>query len=199
MVLLIAPMHSHSQWYLFMSMTTVASYALLLLCPLHISRLASDVVGGKSGQNLPTSRLDPIHIGRMARNACIRAGWYGERTVKESYLLQLPLEDSCIVHVRLPISRLRRAISNMFNIACLILANDLPMVSRWGPDSRFRVGNPLTLAEPTASGHNRGVGSANVKRALQTSPHAHTHTHAYIWTFHKIKTNQISKSAQHGF
>ena len=40
------------------------------------------------------------------------------------------------------------------------------MVSRWGPDSRFRVGKPFTLAEPTALGHNRGVGSANVKRAL---------------------------------
>ena len=26
-------------------------------------RLASDVVGGKSGQNHPTSRQDPIHIG----------------------------------------------------------------------------------------------------------------------------------------
>ena len=26
-------------------------------------------------------------------------------TVKESYLLQLPLKDSCIVHVRLPIGR----------------------------------------------------------------------------------------------
>ena len=27
-------------------------------------------------------------------------------------------------------------------------------------DSRCRIGNPFTLAEPTASGHNRGVGSA---------------------------------------
>ena len=27
---------------------------------------------------------------------------------------------------------------------------------------------PFTLAEPTASGHNRGIGSANVKRALLT-------------------------------
>ena len=43
------------------------------------------------------------------------------------------------------------------------------MASRWGPDSRFRAGRPFTLhlilAEPTASGHNRGIGSANVKRA----------------------------------
>ena len=37
-------------------------------------------------------------------------------TVKESYLLQLSLKDCCIVHVRLPIGRRRRAILNMFNI-----------------------------------------------------------------------------------
>ena len=41
-------------------------------------RLASDVVGGKSGQNHLTSRRNPIHIGRMAHNAYIRVGWYGE-------------------------------------------------------------------------------------------------------------------------
>ena len=41
-------------------------------------RLASgsDVVGGKSGRNHPTSRRDPIQIGRMARNAYIPVGWY---------------------------------------------------------------------------------------------------------------------------
>ena len=39
-------------------------------------RLASDVVGGKSGRNHPTSCRHPIHIGRMARNAYIRVGWY---------------------------------------------------------------------------------------------------------------------------
>ena len=66
-------------------------------------RLASDVVGGKSGQNHLTSRRHPIDIGWMARNVYIRVGWY--------------------------------------NIV-----------------------NPFTLAEPTASGHNRGIGSANVKR-----------------------------------
>ena len=114
-------------------------------------RLASDVVGGKSGQNLPTSCRNPIHISRMAHHAYIRVGWYGERMVKESYLLQLPLKDSCIVHVRLPIGRRP--------------PDGLPMVSRWGPDSRFRVRNPFTLAEPTASGHNRDDESANVKQA----------------------------------
>ena len=38
-------------------------------------RLASDVVGGKSGRNHPTSRRDPIQIGRVARNVYIRVGW----------------------------------------------------------------------------------------------------------------------------
>ena len=41
-------------------------------------QLASDVVGGKSGQSHPVSRRDSIHIGQMARNAYIRVGWYGE-------------------------------------------------------------------------------------------------------------------------
>ena len=41
-------------------------------------RLASDVAGGKSGQNHPTSHRDPIHIGRMACNAYIHLSWYGE-------------------------------------------------------------------------------------------------------------------------
>ena len=30
----------------------------------------------------------------------------------------------------------------------------------------YNIVNPFTLAKPTASGHNRGIGSANVKRAL---------------------------------
>ena len=50
-------------------------------------------------------------------------------------------------------------------LRCTRSAPDRPTTSRWGPDSRFRVGNPFTLAKPTASGHNRGVGSANVKWA----------------------------------
>ena len=84
--------------------------------PLHISQpmpqLASDVDGGKSGQNHPTSHQNPIHISRMACNAYLRVGWYGEGV----YLLQLPLKDSCIAHVRLPIGRRHRAILNMFII-----------------------------------------------------------------------------------
>ena len=61
-------------------------------------RLASDVVGGKSGRNHPTSRRDLIQIGRMARNAYIRGGWYGEGVLFITTL-------SCVVHVRLPIGR----------------------------------------------------------------------------------------------
>ena len=57
-------------------------------------RLGSDVVGGNSGRNHPTSRRHTIHIGRMARNVSIRVGWYEGvvqydslvGTVKESYL-----------------------------------------------------------------------------------------------------------------
>ena len=39
-------------------------------------RLGSDVVGGNSGRNHPTSRRHTIHIGRMARNVSFRVGWY---------------------------------------------------------------------------------------------------------------------------
>ena len=39
-------------------------------------RLGSDVVGGNSGRNHPTSRRHTIHIGRMARNVSIRVDWY---------------------------------------------------------------------------------------------------------------------------
>ena len=84
-------------------------------------RLGSDVVGGNSGRNHPTSRRHTIHIGRMARNVpCPFAsvgtresynivrlpGWYGERVLFITTL-------SCVVHVRLPIGRRRRAILNM--------------------------------------------------------------------------------------
>ena len=58
-------------------------------------RLGSDVVGGNSGRNHPTSRRHTIHIGRMARNVSVgtRESYNIVRllvgTVKESYLLQL--------------------------------------------------------------------------------------------------------------
>ena len=83
-------------------------------------RLGSDVVGGNSGRNHPTSRRHTIHIGRVVRNASVGTresyiivrlpGWYGERVLFITTL-------NCVVHVRLPIGRRRRAILNMFNIA----------------------------------------------------------------------------------
>ena len=83
-------------------------------------RLGSDAVGGNSGRNHPTSRRHTIHIGRVACNASVGTresynivrlpGWYGERVLFITTL-------SCVVHVRLPIGRRRRAILNMFNIA----------------------------------------------------------------------------------
>ena len=81
-----------------------------------------------------TSRRDPIHICRMARNAYIRVGWYGEGVLFITTPSERQLHCTCSSRS----------------------ADDLPKVSRWDPDSRCRVGNPFTLAEPTASGHNRG-------------------------------------------
>ena len=63
-------------------------------------RLGSDVVGGKSGRNQPTSRRHPIHVGRIECAHCVHSHRLvrGSRTilydslvgmVKESYLLQL--------------------------------------------------------------------------------------------------------------
>ena len=61
----------------FTSIVQLASYARFTIAD-PTPRLASDVVGGKSGQNHPTSGRDPIHIGRMACNVYIRVGWYGK-------------------------------------------------------------------------------------------------------------------------
>ena len=76
-------------------------------------RLGSDAIGGNSGRNHPTSRRHTIHIGRVACNASVGTresynivrlpGWYGERVL---FIITL----SCVVHVRLPIGRRRRAI-----------------------------------------------------------------------------------------
>ena len=95
------------------------SYARFTLAD-PMPRLGSDAVGGNSGRNHPTSRRHTIHIGRVACNASVGTresynivrlpGWYGERVLFITTL-------SCVVHVRLPIGRRRRAILNMFNIA----------------------------------------------------------------------------------
>ena len=63
-------------------------------------RLASDVVGGKSGQCRSIGTHSHWPNGAMRTFALVG-------TVKESYLLQLPLEHSGIVHVRLPIGQRR--------------------------------------------------------------------------------------------
>ena len=72
-------------------------------------RLASDVVGGKSGQSYLTSRRDPIHIGRMAHNAYIRVGWYSEEVLYITTLSDRQLH-------------------------CTHSAPDRPTASRWSPD-----------------------------------------------------------------
>ena len=115
-------------------------------------RLGSDVIGGNSGRNHPTSRRHTIHIGRMARNVSIRVGWY-EGVVQYCTTPWLVGWKSLIYYN----SQLR----------CTRFAPDRPAASGniKHVDGRFRVGRPFTLAEPTASGHNRGIGSANVKRA----------------------------------
>ena len=123
-------------------------------------RLASDVVGGKSGRNRPTSRRDPIHIGRMARNVYIRVGWYQWESCNivrlpgwygEGILFTTTL--SCVVHDRLPIGRERRAILNMFNIA------------RRPPDEAPTADSGSGTHSHWPSRQHRGVGSVNVKRA----------------------------------
>ena len=63
---------------------------------------------------------------RESYNIVRLPGWYGERVLFITTL-------SCVVHVRLPIGRRRRAILNMFNIA------------RWPPD-----GLPMRPRAPTA-------------------------------------------------
>ena len=100
-------------------------------------RLASDVVGGKSGRNHPTSRRHPIGMTLGEWRAMRTFALVGTR---ESYnIVQLPglygegviliTTVSCVVHVRRPIGRRRRAILSMFNIARRP-PDGLPMRSR---------------------------------------------------------------------
>ena len=91
-------------------------------------RLASDVVGGKSGRNHPTSRRDPIHI--LAERRAMRT--FASVGTMESYNIVY----CTTIHYN---SQLRWTRS----------APDRPTTSRWSPDeapdSRFRVGNPFTM------------------------------------------------------
>ena len=68
--------------------------------------------------------------------------------VKEFYLLELPVKDSCIV---------------------LIVAPNRPTAPRGSPDEAptadIGLKYPLTLAKLTAPGPNRDIGSASVQRA----------------------------------
>ena len=123
-------------------------------------RLGSDVVGGNSGRNHPTSRRHTIHIGRMARNVSIRVGCY-EGVVQycttpwlvrwKSLIYYNSL--SCVVHVRLPIGRRRRAILNMFNIA------------RWPPDGLpMRPRRPIQCRETIHIGRADSIGAQSGHR-----------------------------------
>ena len=119
-------------------------------------RLASSAVGGKSGRSHPTSRRDPIHIGRMARNAYIRVGWYGEG----------------VLFITTPSER---------QLHCTRSTPDQPTTSRWcpgdaptadsgsGPHSHW-LSRQHRGTIGAQSGHNRDAGSANVKRVLHLSP-----------------------------
>ena len=80
-----------------MELSTNSKFFLHASCTLAdpTPQLASDIVGGKSGQSIPTSRRGPIHICRMACNAYIRVRWYGEGVL----FIQLPLKDNYIVHI----------------------------------------------------------------------------------------------------
>ena len=103
-------------------------------------RLASDVVGGKSGQNHPMSRRDPIHIGRMARNAYIRVGWYG----------------GGVLFITTPSER---------QLHCTCSAPDRPTTSQWSLDEAPTADSGSGTHSHWPSRQHRGVGLANVKRA----------------------------------
>ena len=102
-----------------------------VLCPLHISRSDAPIGlrcsrrqfgtkpsdGGRRRVGTPFTLAEwramcPFaSVGtRESYNIVRLPGWYGERVLFITTL-------SCVVHVRLPIGRRRRAILNMFNIA----------------------------------------------------------------------------------
>ena len=92
------PHHCIMQWHTYRFWKDTAPS-----CLLHISRSDAPIglrhsrrrIGIKPCNAFPTSRWDPIHICQtVAMRTFTSVG-----TVKESYILQLPLKDSCIVHV----------------------------------------------------------------------------------------------------
>ena len=96
------------------------------LCPLHISRSDAPIGLRCSRRQFGTKPSDvasahhshwPNGAQCVGRYEGVRLpGWYGERVLFITTL-------SCVVHVRLPIGRRRRAILNMFNIAILNMFN----------------------------------------------------------------------------
>ena len=147
---------SKKNWHLMVPISgTQLSYARFTLAD-PMPRLGSDAVGGNSGRNHPTSRRHTIHIGRVACNASVGTresynivrlpGWYGERVLFITTL-------SCVVHVRLPIGRRRRAILNMFNIA------------RWPPDGLpMRPRRPIPCRETIHIGRADSIGAQSGHR-----------------------------------
>ena len=98
------------------------------LCPLHISRSDAPIGLQCSRRQFGTKPIrrrvgTPFTLAewramrtfasvgtRESYNIVRLPGWYGERVIFITTL-------SCVVHVRLPIGRRRRAILNMFNMA----------------------------------------------------------------------------------
>ena len=118
-----------------------------LLCLLHISRSDAPIGLRCSRRQMGTKPSDVTsgphsHWPNGAQCVHSRRLVPGSRTILYDSLVGT-VKESYLLH-----SQLR----------CTRSAPDRPTTSRWSPDeadSRFRVGNPFTLAEPTASGHNR--------------------------------------------
>ena len=124
-------------------------------------RLASDGVGGKSGQTIQ------CRVGTLFTLAewRVMSTFASVGTVEEFYLLQLPLKDSCIVYVRLLIGWRRRVILNMINIGRQP-PDGLPMRPRQLIPGQEPIHIGRTDSIGAQSGHNRGTIGAQSGRRI---------------------------------
>ena len=148
--------------------------AVSFSCPLHISRSNARFT---LADPMPASHQPiqcPLHVSRSNAPIGLRCS-RGQIRTKPSDVAPAPhsrwpngaqcvhsrrlVRGSCTNIVRLP-DLYGEGVLFITTLSCVVHVR-LPM----RPRQQFWVGNPFTLAEPTASGHNRGVGSANVKRA----------------------------------
>ena len=130
-------------------------------CPLHISQSDTPIpTMSEANQGKPATHFCRVGIPftfAECVHSCRLVQW---RNFIKFYYNSL-WKTGCIVHVVTPDQ------PTVSVNTCIKHVWYWLRVPQRGPDSQRWLRNPFTLAEPTASGPNRDIGSANVQRALE--------------------------------